>query len=133
MRQNVQRALNRTPRVPENYHQLRRAVSHANFGKLRFKTEYEQQIWNESGALGARLFANCTIHYNATILSTLLALKEKSGNSQAVALLKQISPVAWQHINLQGRYEFGKQPNEINIDAIIQELSHRLIAHQRAV
>jgi TnpA family transposase len=40
LRQNVQRALNRV----ENYHQLRRAVSYANFGKLRFKTEHEQQI-----------------------------------------------------------------------------------------
>ena len=41
LRQHVQRALNRG----ENYHQLRRAVSYANFGKLRFKTEYEQQLW----------------------------------------------------------------------------------------
>ena len=38
LRQNVQRALNRG----ESYHKLRRAVSHANFGKLRFKTEQEQ-------------------------------------------------------------------------------------------
>jgi Tn3 transposase DDE domain/Domain of unknown function (DUF4158) len=119
LRQNVQRALNRG----ENYHQLRRAVSYANFGKLRFKTEYEQQIWNE----GSRLIANCIIHYNATILSTLLKRKEKSADAQAAALLKQISPVAWQHINLQGRYEFGKQPGEINIDAIIQSLGHSLI------
>jgi hypothetical protein len=119
LRQHVQRALNRG----ENYHQLRRAVSYANFGKLRFKTEYEQQIWNES----SRLLANSIIHYNATILSTLLEHKEKSGDAQAVALLKQISPVAWQHINLQGRYEFGKQPTAISIDAIIQALDHTLI------
>ncbi len=122
LRQNVQRALNRALGAPENYHQLRRAVSYANFGKLRFKTEYEQQIWNEC----SRLIANCIIHYNATILSTLLELKEKSGDAQAAALLKQISPVAWQHINLQGRYEFSRHPDAINVDAIIQELSHRL-------
>src|SRR5699024_8767269 len=35
LRRNVQRTLNRG----ESYHKLRRAVSHANFGKLRFKTE----------------------------------------------------------------------------------------------
>ena len=35
LRRNVQQALNRG----ENYHKLRRAVSYANFGKLRFKTE----------------------------------------------------------------------------------------------
>ena len=73
LRRNVQRALNRG----ENYHQLRRAVSYANFGKLRFKTEQEQQIWNEC----SRLITNCIIYYNATILSSLLAHKEKSGDS----------------------------------------------------
>ena len=41
LRQHVQRALNRG----EDYHQLRRAVSYANFGKLRFKTEHAQQLW----------------------------------------------------------------------------------------
>ena len=54
LRSNVQKALNRG----ENYHQLRRAVSYANFGKLRFKTEYEQQLWNEC----ARLITNCIIY-----------------------------------------------------------------------
>ncbi|ALZ64577.1 Tn3 transposase DDE domain protein (plasmid) [Bacillus cereus] len=45
LRQNVQKALNRG----ESYHKLRRSVSYANFGKLRFKTEQDQQIWNECG------------------------------------------------------------------------------------
>jgi hypothetical protein len=61
----------------------------------------------------------------------LLEYKERDGVSQAVALLKLISPVAWQHINLQGRYEFGKQPDEIRIDAIIQDLSQWPIMHSQ--
>ena len=85
LRRNVQKALNRG----ENYHKLRRAVSYANFGKLRFKTEPEQQIWNEC----ARLITNCIIYYNATILSNLLEYKEKNGNIQDVVLLKGVSPV----------------------------------------
>lgn len=88
LRSNVQRALNRG----ENYHQLRRAVSYANFGKLRFKTEDEQQIWGEC----ARLITNCIIYYNATILSNLLAYKEKTGDVHGANMLKRISPVAWQ-------------------------------------
>lgn len=98
---------------------MRRAVSYANFGKLRFKTEYEQQLWNECN----RLITNGIIHYNATILYTLLAIREQNGDTQVADLLKRISPVAWQHINLQGRYEFRKMPDEINLDAIIHELS----------
>jgi len=116
LRRNVQQALNRG----ENYHQLRRAISFANFGKLRFKTEYEQQIWNEC----SRLIANCIIYYNSTILSNLLSYKEKTGNIQDAELLKQISPIAWQHINLHGRYEFRKQQEHINMDAIVQELAN---------
>lgn len=115
LRRNVQRALNRG----ESYHKLRRAVSHANFGKLRFKTEQEQQLWGECG----RLLANCIIHYNASILSNLLAYREQNGDGQGADMLKQVSPVAWQHVNLYGRYEFNKHPEFINMDAIIQELA----------
>jgi hypothetical protein len=86
---------------------------------LRFKTEYEQQIWNEC----ARLITNCIIYYNASILSTLLSLKERTGDTQETVRLKQISPVAWQHINLQGRYEFSKQPGNIDLNTIVQELA----------
>jgi len=115
LRSNVHRALNRG----ENYHQLRRAVSYANFGKLRFKTEYEQQIWNEC----ARLITNCIIYYNSIILSKLLSHKEGTGDVKGTAILKKISPIAWQHINFCGRYEFSKMPEAIDMDAIIHQLA----------
>jgi TnpA family transposase len=119
LRQNVQRALNRG----ENYHQLRRAVSYANFGKLRFKTEDEQQLWNEC----CRLITNCIIYYNASILSRLLAHKEAAGDTVGVESLTQVSPVAWQHINFYGRYEFTKSPAPIDLDAIVEALAQRPI------
>jgi TnpA family transposase len=125
LRQHVQRALNRV----ENYHQLRRAVSYANFGKLRFKTEHEQQLWSEC----ARLITNCIIYYNAMLLSNVLAHKEGGGNTEGAALLKQISPVAWQHINLYGRYEFRKSPEFIDFDAIVRELTRAPIRSTLAV
>jgi TnpA family transposase len=115
LRQNVQKALNRG----ENYHQLRRAISFASFGKLRFKTAYEQDIWSEC----SRLIANCIIFYNASILSRLLEHKEKTGQMQTMDEIKKISSIAWQHINLHGRYEFQKQPELLNLDAIILALT----------
>ena len=115
LRRNVQKALSRG----ENYHQLRRAISYANFGKLRFRTEYEQQLWNEC----SRLITNCIVYYNAIILSNLLSHKEKIGDNQGTDLLKQIAPIAWQHINLHGRYEFSKGAERISIDEIIHELA----------
>jgi TnpA family transposase len=117
LRQNVQRALNRG----ENYHQLRRAVSYANFGKLRFKTEDDQLLWSEC----SRLITNAVIFYNTMILSRLFAHKEANGDTAGMALITQVSPVAWQHINFYGRYEFIKEPEPINVEAIVETLAQR--------
>ena len=114
LRQNVQRVLNRG----ESYHQLRRAVSYANFGKLRFKTEYEQQIWGDC----ARLLTNCIIYYNAFILSDLLTHSDSIGDTARVLMLSQVSPVAWQHINFYGHYEFNREPESIDMEAILKQL-----------
>ena len=114
LRKNVQLALNRG----ESYHKLKKAVSYANFGKLRYKNEYEQQIWSAC----SRLLSNCIIYYNASILSELLDQNKQMGNEQIVNMLKRISPVAWQHINLYGRYEFNRQTESVYIDEIIAQL-----------
>lgn len=115
LRQNVQRALNRG----ENYHQLRRAVAYANVGKLRFKAEDEQVLWSEC----SRLITNCIIYYNATILSRLLEQHQAAGDVAAIAELAQVSPVAWQHINLYGRYEFTRTPAPIDVDTMAVALA----------
>ena len=114
LRQYVQKALNRG----ENYHQLRRSVSFAGFGKLRFKTEFEQDLWSEC----SRLIANCIIFYNASILSRLLEHQERAGDTQGAEATTKTSPVAWQHINLHGRYEFLNQIPHLNVDMIIRGL-----------
>ena len=114
LRRNVQLALNRG----ESYHKLRKAVAFANFGKLRFKTEQEQQIWQEC----SRLITHCIIFYNATILSNLLAHRESIGDFEGIAQLRKVSLVAWQHINLHGRYEFSKSQDVIDMQIILQEL-----------
>ena len=120
LRQNVFRALNRG----ENYHQLRRAISYANEGKLRFKNEHEQQIWNEC----ARLIANCIIYYNATLLSTLKQHMERNGDPRAASLVNQISLVAWQHVNLHGRFEFASGLQPVNINGILELLNLKDLA-----
>jgi TnpA family transposase len=119
LRQHVQHALNRG----ESYHQLRRAVSYANFGKLRFRSEEDQRLWSEC----SRLITNCIIYYNATILSGILAHKERAGDTAGAEALRQVSPVAWQHINFYGRYAFTKRPEPIDLAGIVQELAQRPI------
>ena len=43
------------PNRGESYHKLVRAVAYANGGKLRVRTDQEQQLWSEC----SRLLANC--------------------------------------------------------------------------
>jgi TnpA family transposase len=74
----------------ESYHKLHKADSYANFGKLRFKTEGEQQICNDYG----RLIANRIIYYNTLILSNVLRRQAEDGSSLAAGPLAKVSPAA---------------------------------------
>ena len=49
------------------------------------------------------------IYYNAAISSRVLEQKQAAGDDGTVDILKGISPVAWQHVNLFGRFEFNKR------------------------
>ena len=51
-------------------------------------------------------------------------MKEKVENNlfNEAEIVKQISPMAWHHINFMERYEFNQQKEEINIPKIIKEI-----------
>lgn len=111
LRKNVQKALNRG----EAYHRFRRAVAFVNGGKFRVKTEEEQHIWNEC----SRLIANAIIYYNTLLLSRVYEQKLVTGDQNAVDLMRGISPIAWQHINLFGSFEFSPAEVKLDIDALV--------------
>ncbi len=96
LRRNVQRALNRG----ESYHKLVRAVAYANGGRLRFRTDLEQQLWSEC----SRFLANCVIYYNACLLSELLEYADRKKDFELADRIKGISPVSWKHVNFFGAY-----------------------------
>lgn len=110
VRQGVQTALNRG----EAYHRFRRAVAFVNGGKFRVKTEEEQHVWNEC----SRLIANAVIYYNTLLLSRVYEKKRAAGDEGAIELMRRISPIAWQHINLFGTFEFTPSNSALDIDAL---------------
>lgn len=110
LRQSVQKALNRG----EAYHRFRKSVAYVNNGKFRVKTEAEQNIWNEC----SRLIANAIIYYNTALLSKVYEQKRASGDEEAIAALRGVSPVAWRHVNLIGRFEFTSEAPQLDIDAL---------------
>jgi hypothetical protein len=53
----------------------------------------------------------------------LLDSKEAAGDVQGAERLKQVSSVAWQHINFFGRYEFRRGLEVINMREIVRQLA----------
>ena len=116
LRRNVQKALNRG----ESYHKLVRAVTYANGGRLRARTDQEQLLWSEC----SRFLTNSVIFYNACILSELLDYAERENNQELADRIKRISPVSWKHVNFYGEYTF----QEIGIIIDLAQMIDRLIA-----
>ena len=107
MRKTVHRSLNRG----ESYHQLRSAIAKRSSRKLAGKTEIELTINNEC----ARLLANCMIFYNASLLSGLYEHYKLNKMKDEWLKVIRLSPVAWQHINLIGIYEFYNKKECLNL------------------
>ena len=80
--------------------------------------ETQISVWNES----ARLLANCVLYYNATMLNQWIEQCDARGESEKGQYIKHLSPVAWTHVNFQGRYEFLSSHEEIDIDGWLDTL-----------
>jgi hypothetical protein len=61
------------------------------------------------------------IFYNATLLSTLHQHYQKVDTEMAKQIIR-FSPVAWQHINFIGKYEFYNRGDVINIQELIKNI-----------
>ncbi|HEB26710.1 MAG TPA: Tn3 family transposase [Porticoccus sp.] len=114
LRNYVQRALNRG----EAYHQLRRAISSVNGNRFRGGSDGEIDLWNEC----ARLLTNAIIYFNSLILSKLLDHFDSVSDEKKLEVVKQVSPVAWVNINLNGTYSFSFE-NALNMEDIISPIT----------
>jgi TnpA family transposase len=115
IREVVQGSLNRV----ESYHQLSSTIAKVSGGRmLSGKTEIELDINAES----IRLIANAVIFYNATLLSGLYQYYQAVDPKMAKEILR-FSPVAWQHINFIGKYEFYNRGDVLNIQEVIKNFT----------
>lgn len=113
MRKCVHRALNRG----ESYHQLRSAITKISGRKLIGRNEIELIINNEC----ARLLAICIIFYNASLLSGIYEHCKNNGMLEECKKIIRLSPVAWLHINLIGKYEFTNNVVLLDLQGIIAQ------------
>lgn len=115
LERNIRRSQNRV----ESYHQLRAAIAKVGGKKeLAGKNDIETEISNQCG----RLISNAIIYYNSAILSRLLERLEAEGNTKGIDALTRVSPVAWQHILLNGHYTFQNSNEIIDLDELIAGL-----------
>jgi len=63
------------------------------------------------------LRANCALYYNASMLNQWIDQCDRRGENKKSEFIKHLSPVAWTHVNFQGRYEFLSTHEIIDIDA----------------
>jgi TnpA family transposase len=114
-RRNIRAALNRG----EAYHQLLQKIMAVGGGEFRGMSELEVEIWNEC----TRLIALIIIYYNMHLLSKLYENALATNDTAAIKYLKHISPIASQHINISGLYEFVETIENINVDNVVEALS----------
>jgi hypothetical protein len=62
------------------------------------------------------------------ILSELYEIKLAEGDIAAINFLKHISPIASQHLNVGGLYEFSEDMADISINAVVDALNKILDA-----
>jgi len=93
---------------------LRSAIAYVQAGKLRVKTEAEQQVWHEC----TRLMANAIIYYNTLLLSRVAEQKLAAGEREAFEQLRGVSPVAWRHVNLTGSFDFSVTASSIDLETL---------------
>ncbi|MCU7842047.1 MAG: Tn3 family transposase [Candidatus Thiodiazotropha sp. (ex Troendleina suluensis)] len=69
------------------------------------------------------MLTNAIIYFNSMILSRLMAHFEGIGDEKKLAITKQVSPVAWHNINLNGTYSFSFDQNMIDIEEIMRPIT----------
>ncbi|ECY7604049.1 transposase [Salmonella enterica subsp. enterica] len=103
----------------QSWHQLRLAIAQVGGQKeLTGHNGLELEISNQCG----RLLSSVIIYYNSALLSRLLQKYEANGNTRGRESLRRLSPVAWQHIFLNGHYTFVSEGGELDLDAMIEGL-----------
>src|SRR5665811_2452964 len=98
-RRRILTQLNRT----EGRHALARDIFHGHRGQLRQR--YREGQEDQLGALG--LVVNAIVLWNTRYMDAALDALRKEGMPAADEDVKRLSPLAHEHINFLGRYQFS--------------------------
>lgn len=89
----------------EAAHKLKRAVFFHERGEIRDRS-FESQAFRVSGL---NLVVSAIVHWNTVYLDRAVAHLKQAGKNIPDTLLKHISPLSWEHINLTGIYAWDTE------------------------
>jgi TnpA family transposase len=89
----------------EAAHKLKRAVFFHERGEIRDRS-YDSQAFRASGL---NLVVSAIVYWNTVYLSRAVAHLRQQGRHVPDELLKHISPLSWEHINLTGIYSWDTE------------------------
>lgn len=89
----------------EAAHKLKRAVFFHERGELRDRS-FESQAFRASGL---NLVVSAIVHWNTVYLDRAVTELKRAGRNIPDTLLKHISPLSWEHINLTGIYTWDSE------------------------
>jgi TnpA family transposase len=89
----------------EAAHKLKRAVFFHERGEIRDRS-FDSQAFRASGL---NLVVSAIVHWNTVYLSRATAHLRQRGRNIPDRLLKHVSPLSWEHINLTGIYSWDTE------------------------
>lgn len=89
----------------EAAHKLKRAVFFHERGEIRDRS-YDSQAFRASGL---NLVVSAIVYWNTVYLSRATAHLRQQGRNIPDELLKHVSPLSWEHINLTGIYSWDTE------------------------
>jgi hypothetical protein len=89
----------------EAAHKLKRAVFFHEHGEIRDRS-FESQAFRASGL---NLVVSAIVHWNAVYIERAVTHLRKMHREIPDHLLKHVSPLSWEHINLTGIYTWDAE------------------------
>jgi len=89
----------------EAAHKLKRAVFFHERGEILDRS-FESQAFRASGL---NLVVSAIVHWNTVYLDRAVTQLKRAGRDIPDTLLKHISPLSWEHINLTGIYTWDAE------------------------
>ncbi len=92
----------------ESAHKLKRAVFFHERGEVRDRS-FDSQAFRASGL---NLVVSAIVHWNTVYLARAVGSLKGKGRTIPGHLLKHVSPISWEHINLTGIYSWRTEPTD---------------------